>query len=185
MHMVNTKYFNDYGGKIEDLFLPNERYTFLVGAGISMDSPTNMPSAREIVKSLLELCAPSEELENLLTLDLLRYELIVEKIQGIFDEELKFMDYLELVTNPNLIHFFLANSIINGHFVVTTNFDYLIERALMVLLPSELQFNIYPIITKEDFLSLKMPKNLIDSGKYPVYKIHGSKLNIITNENNR
>ena len=180
--MIKTEYFDDYVGRIEDLFIADEKYTFLVGAGISMDSPTNMPSAREIVKALLEFCAPPEELENLLSLDLLRYELIVEKIQGIFDGELKFMDYLELVTNPNLNHFFLANSIIRGQYVVTTNFDYLIEHALIQILPSNSHFNIYPIITKEDFLSLKI-QNLMDSGKYPVYKIHGSKRNIITNEN--
>ncbi len=177
--MLNTAFFKDYEGNVEDLFAPNEKYTFLVGAGISMDSPTNLPSARQIVKSLLELCAPKEELENLLSLQLLRYELIVEKIQDIFDEELKFMDYLELVTEPNLIHLFLANSIIRGQFVVTTNFDYLIEQALMRILPSKSYINIYPIITKEDYLTLKIPQKLVDTGKYPIYKIHGSKRNII------
>ncbi|MFX1310411.1 MAG: tetratricopeptide repeat protein [Promethearchaeota archaeon] len=183
--MKNTVFFNDYEGDVEDLFAPKDEYTFLVGAGVSMDSPTNMPSARQIVKSLLEFCAPNEEIENLLSLDLLRYELIVEKIQDIFDEELKFMDYLELVTEPNLIHLFLANSIIRGQFVVTTNFDYLIEQALMRILPSNSHFNIYPIITKEDYLSLKIPQKLVDTGKYPVYKIHGSKRNIITGMDTR
>ncbi|MFX1394236.1 MAG: tetratricopeptide repeat protein [Promethearchaeota archaeon] len=183
--MISTAFFKEYEGNIEDLFAPNEKYTFLVGAGISMDSPTNMPSARQIVKSLLELCAPKEELENLLSLQLLRYELIVEKIQVIFDEELKFMDYLELVTEPNLIHLFLANSIIRGQFVVTTNFDYLIERALMRILPNKSHLNIYPIITKEDYLSLKIPQKLVDTGKYPIYKIHGSKRNIIISMDTR
>ncbi len=181
--MIKTAFFDDYDGRIEDLFIANEKYTFLVGAGISMDSPTNMPSAITIVKALLEFCAPSEELENLLSLDLLRYELIVEKIQGIFDEDLQFMEYLELVTAPNLNHFFLAKSIIRGQYVVTTNFDYLIEHALMRILPKNSHLNIYPIITKGDFLSLKIPQILVDSGKYPVYKIHGSKRNIITNAN--
>ena len=181
--MMKTAYFDDYVGRIEDLFRADEKYTFLVGAGISMDSPTNMPSAREMVKALLEFCAPQEELENLLSLDLLRYELIVEKIQGIFDGELKFMDYLELVTKPNIIHFFLGYSIIRGQFVVTTNFDYSIEQALMQIFHPNIHINIYPIISKQDFLSLKFPQNLVDSGKYPVYKIHGSKRNIITNEN--
>ncbi len=169
-----------YVEKVEDLFSTNEKYTFLVGAGISMDAPTNMPSARQIIRSLLNMCAPPEEVENLLLLDLLRFELVVEVVQYTIDEDLRFLDYLEVVKEPNLIHLFLGYLITKGHYVVTTNFDYLIERALMRILPENLLFNIYPIITKGDFISLKMPENLIASGKYPVYKIHGAKRNIIT-----
>ena len=124
--MNNFQLFETFHGKLEDLFSPEKKYTFLVGAGVSMDAPTNMPSAREIVKLLLDFCAPPEEIENLLSLKLLRYELVVEKIQGIFDEELKFMDYLELVTSPNIIHLFLDHLIKRSHYVITTNFDYLI-----------------------------------------------------------
>ena len=167
---------------LQDLFHPDKRYTFLVGAGISMDAPTNMPSARQIVKTLLEYCSPSEEVKTLLELNLLRYELVVEKIQQIFDEDLKFMDYIELVTAPNLNHIFLANLILRGHYVITTNFDYLIEHALIKLLPEVKHTNIYPIITKDDYLSFQDPIRLIETDKYPIYKIHGSKRNIITGE---
>lgn len=180
--MNNFQLFETFHGKLEDLFSPEKKYTFLVGAGVSMDAPTNMPSAREIVKSLLDFCAPPEEIENLLSLKLLRYELVVEKIQGIFDEELKFMDYLELVTSPNIIHLFLAHLIKRSHYVITTNFDYLIEHALIKILPEAQHFSIYPIITKEDFLSFQEPKRLIETDKYPLFKIHGSKRNIITGE---
>lgn len=180
--MTNIELFESFHGNVEDLFLTEKKYTFLVGAGVSMDAPTNMPSAREIVRALLEFCAPPEELENLLSLNLLRYELVVEKIQNIFDESLKFMDYLELVSIPNFIHFYLANLISKGHYVITTNFDYLIEHALLNILPENKHFNIYPIITKEDFLSFQEPIKLIESEKYPIFKIHGSKRNIITGE---
>ena len=159
--MSNIQLFEPFHGNLEDLFLPEKKYTFLVGAGISMDAPTNMPSAREIVRSLLEFCVPADEIENLLSLNLLRYELVVEKIQNIFDEELKCMDYLELVSSPNLIHFFLANLITKDHYVITTNFDYLIEHALLKILLVNQHFNIYPIITKEDYLSFQEPKRLI------------------------
>ena len=100
--MTENPLFDTFNGRIEDLFASERKYTFLVGAGASMDSPTNMPSAREIVRSLLSFCAPTEEVDNLLSLDLLRYELVVEKIQGLFDENLKFMDYFYLISSQNL-----------------------------------------------------------------------------------
>ncbi|TFG05817.1 MAG: hypothetical protein EU539_08930, partial [Promethearchaeota archaeon] len=180
--MSHYSIFEDFDGSIEDLFLLGEKYTFLAGAGISMDAPTNMPSARDIVRDLLTYCAPPEEVNNLLGLDGLRYELVVEKIQDIHDEDLKFMDYLEIVDLPNLIHFFLAHLIKMGHHVITTNFDYLIENALIDILPENLHFNIYPIITKEDFLSFQDPDILLNAGKYPIFKIHGSKRNFITGQ---
>ena len=178
--MVNDIPFIEYKEDIESLFTPKRRYTFLVGAGISMDAPTNMPSAIQIVRGLLELCAPPEEIENLLSLGRLRYELVVEKIQDVFDEDLKFLDYLEQVTEPNLIHMFLGNIITRGHYVITTNFDYLIEQALLRVLDDEWHQDIIPIISKEDYIFYQDPDNLIKSNKYPVYKILGSKRNIIT-----
>ncbi|MFX0031697.1 MAG: tetratricopeptide repeat protein [Candidatus Hermodarchaeota archaeon] len=181
--MSSHSIFTEFNGTISDLFKTNEKYTFLVGAGISMDAPTNMPSAKQIVWSLLNLFAPEEEIEELFSLDLLRYELVIEKIQDIFDAELKFMDYLELVNEPNLIHLFLALSIIRGHYVVTTNFDYLIEQGLLKILNSDFHKDIIPVITKEDFLLYKEPYDLIKNGKFPIYKIHGSKRNIISDSN--
>jgi tetratricopeptide (TPR) repeat protein len=182
--MVNLSLLEKYEGKIEDIFPKEEKYSFLGGAGISMDAPTNMPSAPQIVKTLLEFCVPSEELEKVLSLKMLRYELVVEIIQA-YDEDLRFLDYLELFEEPNLIHLFLANMICKGHYVVTTNFDYLVEYALKKVLPKKLDFNIYPIITKEDFLALQNPETLIKSGKYPLFKIHGTKRNIITGTDTR
>ncbi|MFX0041990.1 MAG: tetratricopeptide repeat protein [Candidatus Hodarchaeota archaeon] len=181
--MNNEIDFKEYTESIESLFSPKSSYTFLVGAGISMDPPTSMPSAWEIVRGLLELFAPSEEIDNLLSLNMLRFELVVEKIQNEFDENLRFLDYLEYVTEPNLIHLFLANTITRGNYVVTTNFDYMIERALLQVLDKQWHEEIVPVITREDFIFYQEPENLIKSGKYPLYKIHGSKHNIITGTN--
>ncbi len=178
--MADDIQFKEYKENIEALFTPKRRYTFLVGAGISMDPPTNMPSAIQIVKDLLELCAPPDEIENLLSLGMLRFELVVEKIQDIFDKDLKFLDYLEYITEPNLIHLFLSNIITRGNYVITTNFDYLIEQALLKVLENNWHQDIIPIISKEDFIFYQDPENLMKSNKYPVYKIHGSKRNIIT-----
>ncbi len=183
--MGNDIDFVEYEESIESLFSPKSSYTFLVGAGISMDPPTSMPSAWEIVSGLLELFAPSEEINNLLSLKMLRFELVVEKIKNEFDEDLRFLDYLEYVTEPNLIHLFLANTITRGNYVVTTNFDYMIERALILVLDKQWHKEIIPVITREDFIFYQEPENLIKSGKYPLYKIHGSKYNILTGSNTK
>ena len=67
--MTENPFFDTYNGRIEDLFIPERKYTFLVGAGASMDSPTNMPSAREIVRSLLSFYVPNEEFEEIFEID--------------------------------------------------------------------------------------------------------------------
>lgn len=177
--MSVEKTLKKYRGSIETLFAPTFNYTFLVGAGISMDSPSNMPSAIHIVKNLLEMCAPPDEVDKLLSIEKLRFELVVEKVQDEFDPELQFLDYLETVIHPNLIHMFLANTIVRGNYVVITNFDYLIECALMKLLEEQWHKEIIPVITKKNFQNYSSPKSLFRSGKYPIYKIHGSKYNII------
>ena len=93
------------------------------------------------------------------------------------------MDYYDIVTEPNVIHYFLANAIIHGNNVITTNFDYMIERALMEIIDKEKQSNILPVITKQDFLEYLEPRRLIKRNYYLLYKMHGSKKNIITMEN--
>lgn len=178
--MTDEIHFKEDGEDLEALFAPKRNYTFLVGAGISMDPPANMPSAKQIVKSLLELFAPPEEIDNLLVQEMLRFELVVEKIQDIFDENLKFLDYLKYVTEPNVIHLFLSNAITRGNYVVTTNFDYLIECALLRVLDKNWHQDITPVISKEDYIIYQDPKTVLASNKYPIYKIHGSKRNIIT-----
>ena len=130
-----------FSGKIKDIFRSDANYTFLIGAGISMEAPSNLPSAREIVTRLVELCAPEECHNEILSLESLRFEMVVEhlKSKSNIDKNLEFMEYFAEVTTPNLIHLFLAKMVINGegkHKVITTNFDYLIEYAFKSLLPS-------------------------------------------------
>ena len=50
----------------KDLFSENRLYTFLVGAGISMDSPSFVPSARMFVSELFKHYAPEGEIDKLL-----------------------------------------------------------------------------------------------------------------------
>ncbi len=166
------------GLDFKELFSENRLCTFLVGAGISMDPPSSVPSARMFVNELFKYYAPEEEIENLSSLDTLRYEFLVEKVQNLFDKELKFLDYLSEVKEPNAIHIFLASMIMRYNCVITTNFDYLIEFALKKKLAMFPAFHDYHkkvmvIITKEDY------KKKV-SFQFPLIKIHGSKLDVMT-----
>lgn len=177
--MNEKNLITEYKDPINTLISPDERYVFLVGAGISIDPPTNLLPATQFINYLLELCAPEEEMHNLLSIESLRYEMIVEIIQRYIDYELEFMNYFELIDQPNINHLFIAQSIIEGHSVYTTNFDYLIEYALMYLLPEEKNKHITPVITKEDYIEFRNPIESHEKGHFPVYKLHGAKKNVI------
>ncbi|MBD3351314.1 MAG: tetratricopeptide repeat protein [Candidatus Lokiarchaeota archaeon] len=172
-----------FNGKIEDIFPSDGKYTYLAGAGISMDHPSSLPSAREIGRILVELCAPIKYQQRILAFDTLRYEMIIEFVKMYFDSKLEFLDYFDMKLEPNANHIFLAKAIINKHHVITTNFDYLIEIALKKLLPVHKSIKIMPILTKQDYVDFIDPNKLIKHGNYPIYKIHGSKKNIITDVN--
>ncbi|MEE9376583.1 MAG: tetratricopeptide repeat protein [Candidatus Lokiarchaeia archaeon] len=161
----------------------DDKLVYLVGAGISMDPPSSLPSAVEFSRILLGFGTPKEEVETLLSVPGLRYEMVVERIRRNFDKKLDFLNYLELITWPNIIHYYLGWEIINGHPVITTNFDFLIEYALKQNLPGSKQEKIFPIITKTDYLENQNYDELYEKGFFPLYKIHGSKMNLITGEN--
>ncbi|MHA1468088.1 MAG: hypothetical protein ACTSP6_08430 [Promethearchaeota archaeon] len=48
--MTENPLFEPFKGRIEDLFIPERQYTFLVGAGASMDSPTNFKKQKTPTK---------------------------------------------------------------------------------------------------------------------------------------
>ncbi len=52
--------------KLETILNPSESLIFLAGAGISMELPSGLPSAQEFVKTLVNICAPSEEIDKIL-----------------------------------------------------------------------------------------------------------------------
>ena len=59
----------------------------------------------------------------------------------------------------------------------------MIEKALKEILPTEKHESIIPVITKDDFQKYTEPQKLVDDGKYSLYKIHGSKRDIIKKKN--
>jgi len=172
--------------KINDLLKLNKKFTFLVGAGCSVSAPSCLPAGYAMMKALINHTCVQSEINNILELmklGKLRFEALVEIIRDQLDKNLKLIDYYNQCDKPNIQHFFLAEMIKRGNFVITTNFDYLIEYALNQSgVPLE---EIVPVITKEDFEKSADPYEQLNQGKKSIYKIHGSTKNFATQENTR
>ena len=168
---------------IKDLFTADEKLTFLVGAGCSADPPSCLPTGRPMMKAIINYTCAESEIKKILELKDLRFEQLVEILRDTLDPELKIIDYYAQCNRPNLQHFFLADMIKKGHFVMTTNFDFLIEYALLQSGISKEE--VVPVITKTDFQKFNDPSKLFKKGKKALYKIHGSSGNIITGENTK
>ncbi|MBD3352041.1 MAG: 30S ribosomal protein S2 [Candidatus Lokiarchaeota archaeon] len=174
--------FSPYKSSVENLIKNSDEFAFLAGAGVSKPPPSNLPTAQNIIDSLLEIMLPSEERKKIRELygrDFPKFEEILGIFKKFYDKKEKLFDYFEYNKIPNIIHYFLAKMILKGQFVVTTNFDYCIESALLDLLPEKLHRAILVLITKRDFKKFKNPQKTVSRGRYPLYKVHGSKKNII------
>jgi len=168
---------------IRDLITPDSKLTFLAGAGCSIDPPSCLPAGRAMMDAIIDYTCAEFEIEGIKKLKNLRFEALVEIVRENLDKELKIIDYYGLCDKPNTQHFFLAEMIKNGQFVMTTNFDFLIEYALRQLgVPDD---DIIPVITREDFVEYQDPYEQLEKGKKIVYKIHGSTKNIITEKPTR
>jgi len=169
--------------KINDLITPEAKLTFLVGAGCSVDKPSCLPDGHTMMKAIINYTCANSEKEKIMELKELRFEQLIEIIRDHLDPELKVIDFYGLCDKPNIQHFFLAEMMKNGQFVLTTNFDFLIEYALKHSgIPKE---EIKIVITKEDFGQAEDPQELFSNGIKTLYKIHGSTKNFITEESTR
>jgi len=83
---------------IKDLVTPETKLTFLVGAGCSVGSPSNLPAGKTMMGALIKYtCAESEidkllgkvELEDGKKLEGLRFEQLIEIIRDRLDPELR------------------------------------------------------------------------------------------------
>ncbi|MBD3229881.1 MAG: hypothetical protein GF329_16990 [Candidatus Lokiarchaeota archaeon] len=165
------------------LLLNKEPKTFLIGAGCSIDPPSNLPAGRSMMEAIIKTICSKSEISKILQIDGLRFEELVEILRDYLDPELKIIEYYSQCEIPNLQHFYLADMAINDHYIMTTNFDFLIEYALLNSNISKNQ--IIPVITEKDYNNFNDPKKLIKQGKKLIYKIHGSIKNIITLEDTR
>ena len=168
---------------ISDLFTPGAKLTFLVGAGCSVDAPSCLPLGRAMMEAIIDYTCVESEIEKIRKLEQLRFEALVEIIRDVLDKDLKIIDFYGQCDKPNIQHFFLADMIKKGNFVMTTNFDFLIEYALRQSgVPDE---DIIPVITREDFEKFKDLYEQYNKGKKTLYKIHGSTKNIIEDQSTR
>jgi len=168
---------------IKDLITPEAKLTFLVGAGCSVDPPSCLPAGRAMMDAIIDFTCAETEVKKIKALEELRFEQLMEIIRDELDPELKIIDYYGLCDKPNIQHFFLADMIKKGNNVMTTNFDFLIENALLQLRTDKNE--ILPVITKSDYQNYSNPDDLLKIGKKPIYKIHGSTKNIISGENTK
>jgi len=125
-------------------------------------------------------CEESFKKTILTLIDNLRFESLMGIIQDFYDENLKILEYYNLPKSPNLQHYFIAHMITKGKQVITTNYDSLIEHALINLGVRKDQ--IIPIIAEKDYLTFNNPYLLNRNGKYPLIKIHGSIENICSGD---
>ena len=178
-----TSVNNESKLNIRDLLKKGENLTFLVGAGCSIDPPSCLPASNEMIKNIIKYSCAASEIEKILKLKNLRLETILDIIRDCLDEELKIIDYYGLCDKPNIQHYFIADMIKKGAFVLTTNFDFLIEYAL--LQSNVMKKRIATVITEKDFKKFSDPIKLLKSGRLSLYKIHSSAKNIIFDEETR
>ena len=167
----------------KELLSRDKKLTFLVGAGCSIEAPACLPAGKAMMNSLIQYTCPPNEIQRISNMRDLRFEGLVEIIRDKLDNQLRVIDFYGLCDKPNNQHFFLAEMIKKGHFVLTTNFDFLIEYALIRSnVPKE---DIVCVITKNDYENYYNPEELCAQGKKTLYKVHGSTRNIITKEDTR
>ncbi|TXT63864.1 MAG: hypothetical protein BAJALOKI3v1_300027 [Promethearchaeota archaeon] len=160
--------------------IEGEKLVILVGAGCSVERPSNLPMAKTMIDAIIEFTCAEGEIEQLKDLSYLKFEQLLEIIRNHIDPELKICNYYALCDIPNIYHLFLSKMLQAGHFVITPNFDCLIEYNLKELgVPSD---KIIPVITKKDYEKARDPIKLCKNDKKAVFKLHGSSKNVITQE---
>nr|MDO8119422.1 SIR2 family protein [Candidatus Sigynarchaeota archaeon] len=170
----------DGGIDVRHFFSEVEQKLYLAGAGISMEPPSCLPSARTIMDAILAFITDPETIASIKQIPGLRYEYVVQMFRDSVDDDLKVLDFFERAMKPNFIHQILAKEMKNKNCVLTTNFDYLIETAFGLADP-----RLKIIISETDFNQHSNIIEIFDRGLYPLYKIHGSKKNSITGEDTK
>ncbi len=180
MTTENSDLFESFEFDVQEILGGEEPLSFLVGPGISRDPPSNLASTWHIVEAIIRFGVPEEMINVILSTKELRYEFLLQTFRDCYDRDLKLLEYFEQSTHPNLIHKYLARMVKDGNYVLTTNFDYLIERAIGLDEPA-----LRVVITRKDFEEHANPAIVQQEGLLAVYKIHGSLKNLITEENTR
>lgn len=152
---------------------------FFVGAGVSFEQPSRVPMAIPVVEALVRTIAPSTKLAaelmpflhagragELHASDYLRFEVLLEIVHDFVDPDLQVLGFIESFASFNPLHEILAARALAGDSVVTTNFDALIERAVIAL-------GAEPITICADADFSATPPTF-PSCQTPIFKLHGS-----------
>ena len=94
--MIKEPYFKEEKINLKDIFDTTQNLMFLIGAGVSMNPPSNLPSAKIISKTLLKYLIPSKYIEFVSNHEGLRYEEIIEHVMTDYDKDLRFMEYFNI-----------------------------------------------------------------------------------------
>lgn len=124
--------------QIRDVYFSNKRMAFYVAAGISKDCPTHLPLGRELTRAAISGFFETENMEDLSLLRKAAHNRTLEEVCGVIQHGLndknrlmakmaETLDGDEIIANHN--HRFLARVLHDGHIVVTTNYESLVERA--------------------------------------------------------
>jgi len=70
---------------IRDLITPENKLTFLVGAGCSVDAPSCLPAGRQMMDSIIKYTCAEAEIKRILELEDLRFEQLIEIIRDQLD----------------------------------------------------------------------------------------------------
>jgi tetratricopeptide (TPR) repeat protein len=159
--------------KIEKLCeeIKKGKVVFFVGAGVSANSPSNLPIASEMVD---RICMAIALKANVSKYRLHQFISLVKNIRfEVFFEELYFeignsaFEVFDIFKRgiPNPIHKFLSHALSLGNNVVTTNFDVLIEQSCK----NKFQCNV--IQKEKDFIYASSSTVPLDGY---LFKLHGS-----------
>ncbi len=116
--------------------IPGKKIVFFVGAGVSIEPPSYIPGFPQ--KRCLEVMRGLNQNEKDVIADKIRPEVFFQVLynhlgkQALAPFQVLNPEYINRegpLTYPNDIHEFLADMLNNGHIVLTTNFDNLIEEA--------------------------------------------------------
>ncbi|MBN2154328.1 MAG: tetratricopeptide repeat protein, partial [Candidatus Lokiarchaeota archaeon] len=163
-----------------DVFPAGEKYAFLACAGVSMYPPSSIPPIRDIARALLEYFVPADEMNEVFSLEGIDLGTIVKQFKSMLDPGLKLAEYFDLPAVPNPVHAFLARAAKAGHAVITTNYDSLIERSMVLLHGKEAKDVCKVAITRKDY-ELFADKESV-KGMPMLVKLRGSPQNVFTGE---
>ena len=69
---------NDVQLSIEELLGEDQKLTFLIGAGCSVDKPSNQPDGRAMMEAMIQFACDEAEIKHISGLEDLRFEALVE-----------------------------------------------------------------------------------------------------------